>query len=421
MLTKKYLSKVSLACLTEWDKNYRSITPAALSHLKNKIQEIGIFKPLLAISGAKPGTYQIIGGNQRLRAYRELGFESADLIFFPDLTDKKLIAKIALADNQSDGYTDPEKLLALCEDAALSLDDLTDFQLSDEDFSLADIFPQEDISPKYDEETPALTDTPAFTQPGDIFLLGGSHRLICGDSTDEETLKRLMREEQADLLLTDPPYNIDYEGAHGKKIANDKMSPTDFAAFLQVSMKNASRFLRQGASFYVWYADKESISFRQACEWAGLSIRQGLVWVKNHFVLGRQDYQWRHEPCLYGWKDGSPHFFIDDRTQSTVLEFDKPTKSTEHPTMKPVALFAMQIKNSTQEGDLVLDTFAGSGTSLIACELTGRKARLAELDPLYCDVIVKRFLALENVPAVEVLRNGKRRTVTLAAFGGSYA
>lgn len=421
MLTKKYLSKVSLACLTEWNKNYRSITPAALSHLKNKIQEIGIFKPLLAISGTKPGTYQIIGGNQRLRAYRELGVESADLIFFPDLTDKKLIAKIALADNQSDGYTDPEKLLALCEDAALSLDELTDFQLSDENLSLADIFPQEDISSKYDEETPALTDTPAFTRPGDIFLLGGGHRLICGDSTDEETLKQLMREERADLLLTDPPYNVDYEGAHGEKIANDKMSPTDFAAFLQMSMKNASHFLRQGAAFYVWYADKEAISFRQACEWAGLSIRQGLVWVKNHFVLGRQDYQWRHEPCLYGWKDGSPHFFIDDRTQSTVLEFDKPTKSTEHPTMKPVALFAMQIKNSTQEGDLVLDTFAGSGTSLIACELTGRKARLAELDPLYCDVIVKRFLALENVPAVEVLRDGKRRTVTLADFGGSYA
>lgn len=400
----QFLPNVPLTKLRFWDKNYRSISPRALSHLKNKIKEIGIFKPLLAIAGDEPDTYQIIGGNQRLLAYKELGIESTDILFFPALTDKKLIAKIAIADNQSDGFTDPEKLLALCNDAELTLEDLKDFELPDEKLSINDIFPEQELSSEYDDATPAVQEGPAFTQAGDVYLLG-RHRLICGDSTSAETMAQLMGDETADLLLTDPPYNVDYEGKAGK-IANDSMSPEQFAKFLLSAFKNASSKIKAGAGFYIWLADKEVISFRQACQACALQVKQTLIWVKNHFVLGRQDYQWRHEPCLYGWKDGQSHYFTDDRTLTTILEFPRPVKSEEHPTMKPVALFSHLIRNSTHKDEIVLDPFGGSGTSLIACELLDRQCRTIELSPHYCDVIVKRFAGLETGLEIVLLRGG---------------
>lgn len=417
MLKKVYLPGVPLSCLREWDKNYRSIRPQDLQRLKNKIAQIGVFKPLLAIAGAEADTYQIIGGNQRLRAYREMGLTTADILFFPDLTDKKTIAKIALADNQSDGFTEPEKLLALCEDAELDLSDLQDFKLSDDDLTLEDIFAVEEASSEYDEKTPALDKEHTFTRPGDFYLLG-RHRLLCGDSTQAETLAQLTGNEPAALLLTDPPYNVDYEGTNGKKIINDKLSPEAFAAFLNKALQAAAAQLRPGGGFYIWYADKESAAFRAACEQNGLMVRQGLVWVKNHFVLSRQDYQWQHEPCLYGWKEGKTHYFTKDRSQSTVLEFDKPIKSEEHPTMKPVGLFARLIANSTQDGETVLDPFGGSGTTLIACELQGRNACLAELDPHYCDVIVKRYMQLDNAGPVKRVRGGKEEVLDLRKLEG---
>lgn len=416
VLEKEYLTAVPLERLREWDKNYRSITPQALLHLKNKIQELGIFKPLLAIPDKETNTFQVIGGNQRLRAYRELGYQAADIVLFPKLTDKKIIAKIALADNQSDGFTEPEKLLELCQDAELTLGDLQDFELADATLELADIFPTQEVSSMVDDNTPALAEGTPFSQPGDVFILG-RHRLICGDSTKAETLAQLMGDEQADMLLTDPPYNVNYEGTNGKKIANDSMSPAEFATFLCNAMNAAAVCLRSGAAFYVWYAEKESVNFRHALENAGLTVRQGLVWIKNHFVVGRQDYQWKHEPCLYGWKDGAPHYFVDDRTQSTVLEFPKPQRSDEHPTMKPVALMAQLITNSTKEGQIVLDPFGGSGSTLMACELKGRVCRMVELDPRYCDVILKRFM-LEAGEEIQVLRGGQTQTVYREVFHG---
>ncbi len=417
MLEKTYISAVPLENLREWDKNYRSITPQALAHLKNKITEIGVFKPLLAIRGTEPGTYQIIGGNQRLRAYRELGYKTADIVFYPNLTDKQIIAKIALADNQSDGFTEPEKLLEMCQDAELKLDDLQDFELADEKLTLADIFPEQEVSSAVDDSAPELAEGIPFARPGDVFCLG-RHRLICGDSTKAETLAQLMGDDQADLLLTDPPYNVDYEGANGKKISNDKMSPAEFAEFLRRAANASTVCLKQGAAFYVFYADKESISFRHALENAGLSVRQCLIWAKNHFVIGRQDYQWKHEPCLYGWKDGAPHYFADDRSQCTVLEYPKPQRSDEHPTMKPVALVAQLIKNSTQEGQIVLDPFGGSGSTLLACELTGRTCRTVELDAKYCDVILKRFVLLNNSTEINLIREGKTTKINREDLNG---
>ena len=228
-----------------------------------------------------------------------------------------------------------------------------------------------------------------------------SHRLMCGDSTVITDVEKLMGGEKADLLLTDPPYNVAYEGKTEEKltIKNDKQDDSQFLQFLTDCFSCAFSVLKEGASFYVWHADLEGLNFRLAIKNAGLTLKQNLIWVKNSMVLGRQDYQWRHEPCLYGWKEGAAHNWYSDRKQTTILEFDRPTKSKEHHTMKPIALFAYQLGNSTQRGDLVLDLFGGSGTSIIASEQTGRKCYTMELDEHYCDVIITRWERLTGKQA----------------------
>lgn len=208
-------------------------------------------------------------------------------------------------------------------------------------------------------------------------------------------------EELIDLWLTDPPYNVDYEGGTGLKIQNDKMEDSAFRSFLRDSFAVASTFMKDGAAFYIWHADSEGYNFRGACQDNGLKIRECLIWNKNSLVLGRQDYQWKHEPCLYGWKDGA-HKWYSDRSQTTVIDFDRPKVSAEHPTMKPIGLFAYLIENSTKKEDLVLDSFGGSGTTVIACEQLGRKARVMELDPHYVDVIVKRWENFTGEKAVKL-------------------
>lgn len=202
-----------------------------------------------------------------------------------------------------------------------------------------------------------------------------------------------MQGQQVDLLVTDPPYNVDYVGKtkDALKIENDKKSDDDFHKLLVDAFKAADQVMRPGAAFYIWHADSEGLNFRGACREIGWQVRQCLIWNKNTFVLGRQDYQWKHEPCLYGWKDGAAHYFTDDRTQSTVIEEDKPSRSAEHPTMKPIKLLARQIQNSSRPGENVLDMFGGSGSTLITCEQLGRHCFTAELDPKYCDVIIKRW------------------------------
>ena len=202
-----------------------------------------------------------------------------------------------------------------------------------------------------------------------------------------------MGNEKADLLITDPPYNVDYVGKtkDALKIKNDKMENDAFRLFLHDAFWAADTVMRGGAVFYIWHADSEGYNFRGACSDIGWKVRECLVWNKNSMVLGRQDYQWKHEPCLYGWKDGASHLWASDRKQTTVIDYDRPTKSELHPTMKPVGLFAYQIGNNTHEGDNVLDLFGGSGTTLIACEQMKRNAFLVELDPHYCDVILQRW------------------------------
>ena len=229
-----------------------------------------------------------------------------------------------------------------------------------------------------------------ITKPGDLWILG-DHRLLCGDSTDVLAVERLMAGVNADLWLTDPPYNVNYEGGTGLKIQNDNMKDAEFRQFLHDVYVAANCFLRTGAVFYIWHADSEGYNFRGAANDVGWKVRQCLIWLKSSLVMGRQDYQWKHEPCLYGWTEGAAHYWGSDRKQTTILEFDKPRRNGEHPTMKPVELFEYQMANSTKQGDVVLDSFGGSGTTMIAAERIHRHARLMELDPAYCDVIVKRW------------------------------
>lgn len=242
----------------------------------------------------------------------------------------------------------------------------------------------------------AVPDAPAdpVTRPGDLYLLG-NHRLLCGDSTNVTDVERLMDGEKADMAWTDPPYNVAYEGKTKEKltIENDQMDAAAFRQFLTDAFNSAFIVAEAGAAIYVAHADLEGYNFRGAMADSGWLFKQCLIWNKSSLVMGRHDYHWKHEPILYGWKPGAAHNWYSDRKQTTVLEFDRPSRSADHPTMKPVALVEYCIGNSSKAKDRVLDLFGGSGTTLIACEKTGRHARLMELDPRYCDVIVKRWEA----------------------------
>lgn len=289
-------------------------------------------------------------------------------------------------------------------------------EFSDIISSLTASIQAEDMAELDAEIDPPETPT---TVLGDVWQLG-SHRLICGDSTSEETIAQLMAGEQADLLLTDPPYNVEYTGKtkDALTIENDSMADGEFRQFLIAAFKAADSALKCGGAFYIWHADSEGFNFRGACHDIGWQVRQCLVWVKNTMVLGRQDYQWKHEPCLYGWKAGAAHYWGSDRKQTTVLEFDKPSRNGEHPTMKPVALFQYQVENSTARRQVVLDTFGGSGTTMVACEASGRVARLVELDPRYCDVIVKRYMQVTGKSDVTLVRGGKEIPLVETGLAG---
>ena len=256
-----------------------------------------------------------------------------------------------------------------------------------------------------EDETPDPPDDPV-TKPGDLWVMG-PHRLLCGDSTSITDLERLCAGQLVDMWLTDPPYNVAVQGGNrgdpdrtdGLKIKNDSMSDEQFRQFLRDAYVAADAVMKAGAVFYIWHADSEGYNFRGAARDAGWKVRQCLVWKKSGIVMSRQDYHWKHEPCLYGWKEGAGHLWASDRKQTTILEFDKPSRNGEHPTMKPVALFEYQLLNNTKGGDIVLDSFGGSGTTLIAAEKNGRIARLMELDPRYCDVIVTRWQAFTGKAA----------------------
>lgn len=362
--------------------------------IKNSIVKFGFVSPLVINKDMT-----VIGGHQRLKVLKDLGIMEVECIVVDlDKTNEKAL-NIAL--NKIQGDWDEDKLEALLQELKLEEFDmnLTGFDFDEVDEILNDINGTKednfDVDSAYEEiEEP-------ITKPGDIWILG-NHRLMCGDSTHKDDIMRLMNNQDADMLLTDPPYNVDYVGktAEALKIKNDNMDDNQFYEFLRKVFENMYIVTKEGASIYVFHADTEGINFRKAFKDAGFKLAECLIWKKDCFVMGRQDYQWQHEPVLYGWKEGKAHYFINDRTQSTILEFDRPKQSTLHPTMKPIDLIAKLIKNSSKENDIILDLFGGSGSTIIAAEQLNRCCYTMELDPKYCDVIVKRWETLTNKEAI---------------------
>jgi len=345
------------------------------------------------------GEWVVLGGNMRLRAMRELGITDVSGLLIPDNTDQATLRKIAMLDNATFGVWDWDLLANewdMDELAAAGID----FPFLDDNESPTNTEARDVEEDDFDETQDEIK---ARCQAGDLWLLG-EHKLLCGDSTKAEDIARLLGDEKADLWITDPPYNVNYEGGTDEKltIANDNMNSGDFFQFLYSAFSVAEKALKKGCSFYIWYASREHINFETALIKAGLNVREQLIWNKSSLVLGRFDYHYKHEPCLYGWKEGAAHNWYNDRSQTTVMDFEKPRKNDLHPTMKPVPLFAYQIANSSKKGDIVLDTFGGSGTTIIACENLGRKGRCVELDPHYCDVILARWEKLTNKQAVKI-------------------
>lgn len=352
----------------------------------------GQYRPIVVNIGTHAShDYEILAGNHTYLAAKKLGWKTIQATTV-DVDDDQA-AQIVLADNRLadlGGYDD-ETLSALLSDVS-SLDGLG-WSQDDVDELAAALEPERDDSEVEDVEVP--DDAPQRVKRGEIWVLG-EHRLMCGDSTKPEDMRKLLGGggEEADLWLTDPPYNVAIVGKTKKHltIENDSWANDDeFVEFLRKAFVTALDVLKPGCAFYVWFAQTQAENFLAAADKAGMTIRQTLIWAKSTFSLGRQDYQWKHEPCLYGWKDGASHRWFSDRKQTTVLEFEKPARNAEHPTMKPVPLMAYEIRNSSRVGDTVLDSFGGSGSTLMACEQTGRKCVTMELDPHYCDVILKRW------------------------------
>ena len=369
-----------------YEKNPRK-NEDSVKFVANSIKEFGFNVPIVI-----DADNVIVAGHTHWKAAKQLGLEKVPCIKKDDLSPAQIKA-FRLADNKVGEFSQWD--MELLGDELKDLGDVFDmgdfgfFDTIEDDAPTGD---DDDFDP--DEEAEKIENP--VSQPGDLWLLG-RHRLICGDSCDEATIKRLCGDEVIDLYLTDPPYNVAYKGGTGLTIENDNMDSASFLAFLTDAYAAADSVMKPGCAFYIWHASCEVGNFYQAMlNIPGWMPKQYLLWVKDSFTLGRQDYQWKHEPCWYGWKDGAAHYFVDDRKQSTVLEFDKPKRNGEHPTMKPVELFEKLVENSSRTGENVLDSFGGSGTTMVACEKLGRKAFLCELSEKYADVIVKRYINLHG-------------------------
>ena len=378
--------------LIPYARNARTHSEQQISQIAASIKEFGFNNPV-----AVDADGMILCGHGRVLAAQKLKLETVPVVCLSHLTETQKKAYI-LADNKLDlnaGW-DNDLLKVELEDLKLSgIDlDLTGFS----DIELDKLLEQENEAKDDDYDDPLPLEPKSSA--GEIWICG-KHKVMCGDSCSIDDVEKLMNVDKADLLITDPPYNVSYEGATKDHltIKNDSMEDSSFRQFLRDAFLTADMVMKPGAVFYIWHADCEGYNFRGACRDVNWKVRECLIWKKNALVMGRQDYQWQHEPCLYGWKEGT-HLWASDRKQTTILEFAKPQRNDVHPTMKPVPLFDYQIKNNTKEGDLVLDLFGGSGTTMIACEQNGRHARLMELDPKYVDVIVDRWQKLTGKEAV---------------------
>ena len=367
--------------------------------LKRSIEQFGYVEPVIW----NKQTGRVVGGHQRLKVLIDSGITEVDVVVVDMNTEKEKALNIAL--NKISGEWDTDKLALV----------IADLQGADFDVSLTGFDPEElddlfrdDVKggvKEDDFDVEAELQKPVFSKAGDLWMLG-EHRLLCGDSTKPETYELLMNGKKAQLVVTDPPYNVDYKGTAGK-IKNDKMAEDQFEQFLLAAYSEMYESMTDDASIYVFHSDSHGLAFRKAFEEAGFYLSGCCIWKKQSLVLGRSPYQWQHEPVLFGWKKKGKHQWYTGRKESTIWEFDKPKKNADHPTMKPVALVAYPIMNSTMTGCFVLDPFGGSGSTLIACEQTGRTCYTVELDEKFCDVIVKRYIdQVGSAEGVTVLRDG---------------
>ena len=399
---------------------------SAVEPVANSIKEFGFKVPIVATADG-----EIINGHTRFKAALKLNLEKVPVIIADDLTDEQIKA-FRLADNKTSEFAEWDLELLFSELSEINNLDMTLFGFNDEDYRLDDF--EEDDEPIDNDVETGTEDVESTVQLGDVFQLG-RHRLMCGDSTSEEAMAKLVGDSIIDLYVTDPPYNVAYEGGteEAMTILNDSMDDASFRLFLRDAFYAASNHLKPGGAFYIWHADTEGLNFRAAVQEVGWLLKQNLVWVKNAIVLGRQDYQWKHESCLYGWKDGGSHYFVDNRTLSTVIEEDeenlkemtkgeliayiktmqesspttvfyedKPVRNDIHPTMKPLKLIARCVLNSSKKGDNVLDSFNGGGSTLMVCEQSERTCFAMELDPKYVERTIARWEEYTGKTAVKV-------------------
>lgn len=404
----KEIEYLAIEDLIPYENNARTHDEYQIEKLKNSLQEFGFINPVIIDENN-----MILVGHGRIMGAKELGIETVPCIRIKYLTEEQKKAYI-LADNKLSDLGGWDLDLLNEELATIELDmsmfgfeeiEEPEIEIEDDDFDIQNLEPIKE--PK--------------SKKGEIYKLG-NHYLMCGDSTNPDDVEKLMNGAVADLVVTDPPYNVAISNSQGMTIENDDMSNDEFKEFLNNAFYNLSNNLKKGGAFYIWYGDSEDINFRTTCVNNNLTIRQCLIWVKNHFNLGRQDYKWQHEPCLYGWKDGESHYFIDEYNHPTVIEDkidfdslkkeeaiqmlkdiyndgisttviheDKPTMNDLHPTMKPLKLLARLIRNSSKENEIVLDLFGGSGSTLITCEQLNRKCYMMEYDPVYVDAIIERY------------------------------
>lgn len=393
--------KVRVKDLIELDINPRKISDAKKQKLIESLEKFN-----LAEIPAVNTDMQIIGGNQRVSALMMVGRgeEEIDVRIPNRKLTKKEVKEYAIISNTHAGEFDFEILEAeysdvVFEDIGFDIVGWDDWQTQMDKELVGDVREDDFDVPVGGSETDIIE--------GDIFEIG-HHRLLCGSSTKTDTWERLMGQELADLVVTDPPYNVAYEGKTKAKltIENDSMGDGDFYQFLYDFYTALGSYTKPGGAWYVWFADVEIVNFAKAFIDSGFKLAQMLVWKKNSLVMGRKDYHFLHEPCLYGWKEGAAHRWYSDRKQTTVLNFDRPQRNAEHPTMKPIPLIAYQIGNSSKAGDIIADGFGGSGTTMVASHQTNRRCRMMELDPRYCQVIIDRMIKLE--PGIKILKNGKK-------------
>lgn len=404
-----------LGWLTPYENNPRN-NDEAVGPVANSISEFGFKVPIVATSDG-----EIINGHTRWKAAKKLKLKTVPVIIADDLTEEQVKA-FRLADNKVAEIAQWDIELLLSEIDSVDNLDMTLFGFTDQDYTLDD-FEDEELDTEDAEEINEQDTQTSAVEYGDIYQLG-RHRLMCGDSTSIADMEELVDGNKIDLYVTDPPYNVAYEGGteEAMTIMNDSMDDVSFRQFLRDAFSVADQHLKPGWAFYIWHADSEGLNFRAAVKETGWLLKQNLVWVKNSIVLGRQDYQWKHEPCLYGWKDGASHYFVDNRTLATVIEEDeenlkemtkgelisyiktmqensptsifyedKPVRSDIHPTMKPLKLIARCVLNSSKKGERVLDSFNGGGSTLMVCEKTERIYYGMELDPVYVERTIKRW------------------------------